>query len=825
MLANRIVFLSLSLYFFLAGSIQASTINVSKTLLDTFRGQCPNIVTRHVQGSLENVQGLMNVVEQLKEDSQCFGASNLVDVLNRYGRIYDEYEVYQNTKDGRKIAEEKIAYYTSLLSDPSLSETDRTLIRSDIYLAQSDLIGINTRISRFDNFSNRSALGASQVLTSVEGLLSTISSRKGCYENKSSLVGGLLSNSLLATAAFTNPVTALGVAASSVVTGTLSVFLNNFRYNKSLDYLDEIALPTAMRCVSQALSDQYCNSLEAKKLIHTHKDDEFRSLNNFSGIRLLSKDMVQLDHWLKEVFAGSAITSEGDLVNREIPSQQSYLLNTILRYIQTYGTLRRDAFAGIFEANKKSEAIALAISNLVIVMERPTLRPRPSFGFNSGGGNQTENPIFLSFDKQVLPYTLYDGNLTDIPSCPTTPDQDAPPRCQNFSDFIRNRGIILTESNWLKAIDAALKIVEEALELVNIARAKTTSLDPVGVMVRANADHRGEVNALQGLARIHEMSEHIAIYLRDLVCNEKPDQCESNKNTLRPKLTHRYYPQYINALSIGSLALSITQLVQEAYMPRSFPDQGDLAKLCGSDQDSLYSNPESDIMVRKNFKISRCITKLLKLAERGNDFFFQKVRDMVSYEIEARFLHNELEDEISDVVYATRDDLVETLKASFNQGDSLLSLSDISDGFETSMKISKDSFLEFYRFFDEGVETVFKRKLTSSELKDMCFKVLPALHQDIPGAGEDEDDLRKIDQKLFKLVYDKCKDVTLNFYKEGPTLVWHDYVEAVGKDSNRKKKKARYRVKKTKEELFCLLRGYHRKNLLLEERRRRLRRN
>lgn len=748
--------------------VQAES-QVASTLLNAFKGQCPSIVTRHVQGSLYHIESLMNVVAQLKEDSQCFGHSNMVEVLSNYQRIYGEYEVYQSSRNGKDELEHTVAHYTHLLTDPGLSSEDQAMIQANIVLAQSELVTIQSELSRFQTFSSNHALGAAQVLTSVEGILNTMAQSPACFEKKGSLLGGLLSQSLLSTAAFAAPGTALALAASGVVVGSITSFLESFKYNQSLSYLDDENLPTALRCVSQALSDQYCDSQESLSLIDLYRDHYNNSSSSLEGIDLLSKEMGHLAHWLQEVYAGSAITSQGDLVNREKPILQAELLEKIIRYIQTYVTIRKRTFNDISNAKEKSEAIAIGISSLVSIMQSPTLTPTPPspFGGMNRGDNSLENPIFVSRDKKLLPFSLFDPALSDIPDCPT--GGSTIPKCGTLLDYIRNRGLTLNMSHWDNSLTNALTVVGDTLDQVNIERARTISVDAFSVLVRARSDLRGETNAYDSLIKIHSNAERIATYL------EQKDPI-------------RYAPQVSNARKTGVLSLTILNLIKEAYIPRTMPPDS-LPEDCRSaNQLTMVRNP-GDVQEVKSFQITSCITKILKLAERGNDVFFQKIRDMVGYEIEARFLSGEFDDQVSDVVYATRNDLVNSLMDSFNEGDHEVSLEEIYRGIETSIRTTNASYLEFFRFFEKGISRSFNVGLSTGELNDFCFKILPYLSEG--------------NQDLLKTAFDQCHRVKMQFYRNGPSLAWGDFVEKKKKRGFLGRKKWYYSVKGSKSENFA----------------------
>ena len=222
---------------------------------------------------------------------------------------------------------------------------------------------------------------------------------------KSSLISNLVSNGLLTTASFAMPGTGLALASGGVLIHSINNFLNEYKFNSASRDFDEITMPTAIRCLSQAITSNYCQSDENIELIDTYLNDVENDEDNLEGIELLTRHLGQLNTWLREVFAGSAITSEGDLANRERPILQSELLEKVLRYIETYGTIRRQLFNDIQTPREKSEAIAISISNLVEIMQNPTLTPT-SGGRNpwsTGNSNTLENPIFISRDKKLLP--------------------------------------------------------------------------------------------------------------------------------------------------------------------------------------------------------------------------------------------------------------------------------------------------------------------------------------------------------------------------------------------------------------------------------------
>ena len=343
------------------------------------------------------------------------------------------------------------------------------------------------------------------------------------------------------------PGTGLALASGGVLIHSINNFLNEYKFNSATRDFDEITTPTAIRCLSQAITTNYCESDENLKLIDTYLSDLENDEENLDGIELLTRHLGQLNTWLREVFAGSAITSEGDLANRERPILQSELLEKVLRYIETYGTIRRQLFNDIQTPREKSEAIAISISNLVEIMQKPTLTPttggRNPWG--TGNSNDLENPIFISRDKKLLPYQLYDPSLSNIPLCNAA---GAERPCSSLLEYTRVKGIALSMNDWNDSLSNALGVVQEVLNQVNIQRARTVSVDAFSVIVRSNRDFNGETNALEALRKIQKNAQRIIEYLTSLDENESKDHqlpgahsclLSANFKYLQNKKTHR----------------------------------------------------------------------------------------------------------------------------------------------------------------------------------------------------------------------------------------------------------------------------------------------
>jgi hypothetical protein len=774
----------------------------AQVLLSAFSSQCPSVVTRQVQGSLVNVQALSAVVQQFREDDQCFGAPAMSTVTNRYAQLYEEYEVYQNTRNSSIELEQKVALYTVLLNEPGLSATEQSFLENEILYAQADLVGIEAEQGRFGQLSSRYAQGGDQTLRGLTDFLGSWSSQNACFSPRRSLTASLLSNSLMATSAFAAPATSLALAAGGLIVESVSGFLNDFKFNGLISDLDDAQMPLALSCVSEALTDQYCQAHETQELINAYRNDSSSNDSRFLGLDLLSRHMDRLGFWLQEVFAGSAITSQGDLVNREKPILQAELLEKVKRYAQTYGTIRSDVFNSIDDPFELSGAISQGIENLVHIMREPTLTPGPSSPFSSSS-SEVENPIFATRDEDLLPYQLFEPDRTQIPDCVSSTGEGSP--CSSFRNYVRNRGFSLGAADWQNALNNALDVINNALEVVNRQRARTISVDGFTVLVRANQDFRGDTNALQGLLKIEENAQRIMNYLTDVGCKSRPSDCNDADE---PLVTHRYFPQIRNVELTKKLTRQVIDLLVAGLSPGPL-DQEVLPKECQTNVDEVRGFRSASDIEEKSFLVTSCITKLLKLAERGNDVYFTKVRSMVSYEMEARFRNGEFDGDVEDMIAATRGDLVNSLQRTLG-GSQQLTLSEVTSGLESARYISTQTLKEFFEFFKGHIEqNLVVDPLRKAQKEMLCMRVLPYIIH-----AEYED-------KWAARIDKACKNVKLNFYSDGASVSWRDIVKRGSRTTVLGNDRAQLGLASDKIEAdaYCALRRYERQNFLYEQRR------
>ncbi|PIK13746.1 hypothetical protein [Halobacteriovorax sp. JY17] len=777
--------------FLLSINIQAN-LSVSETLLKAYSPLCPSITTGHVQGSLVHAQMMGSVVRELNQNSTCFQAVEMERISSDYSRLYENYMTYSDTRSQRLELEKKIALYTSLSSSGTLTAEEDFFLTNEILNSQASLINAQAGLGRFGDFSSRYAVGARQVVSSVDGFLGTWSQNPQCFQSKVSLISSLLSNSLLATSAFAAPGTSLALSSGAMVVKSLGQFIQHFKENNLLKDIDEVQMPAALRCVSKALTDQYCSAVDTEKLVDSYRNDPITDGPQFEGLTLLKNHISELAHWLEEVYAGSAITSEGDLVNREKPILQGELLKKIKRYLQTYGTLRTKVFSEISSDSQRTDAIVIGIDRLVSIMSSPTLTPDPSGWGGRPDGSGVENPIFITRDKALMPFQILDPSITAIPRCD---DENC-----TLIQYVRNQGVELSLGKWTEAIRNSLLVVEEVLELINQERARTISVDAYSVLVGATRDIRGETNAISGLVMVSENADRIVNFLTELGCRNQSRGCTRDGGVT---ILHKYYPQITNITKTKNLTESVISLIEETFEPRTLSSEN-LPAECRKDS-GLISELFNDAEEEKSFEITSCITKILKLAERGNDVYFSKIKDMVSYELEARLANDMLDQDIEDIILGTRADLITTLLTTYSPTNEI-NLSELVLGLKSSQNIVRNTAKNFFGSFEDFfVDSITKSDISDMERSALCFRVLPFIFD------------TKEQRKFITKIYKNCRDAKMDFYVDGPKIQWLDYL--VQTDDGDGFGKEKYSLRGSVEIRNCAFRKYNRRNKIYEQRR------
>jgi hypothetical protein len=760
----------------------ALPVRPARLLINTFGVQCPQVIPKTVVPAILNLDSLYNIVQDLKNSNECNSVGQMSSILANYSGIFQDYSVKNGEEQSQLKLEKIIAMYTQMLNDSILTPAQTIYVQDQIVKNQTSRVNIKAGLTRFQDFSGRESKGANQLIVSLDTFLSNsfASQNSACYQKNPAQLTNLISTILTSTASFAAPGAALALSAAGVVTSTIGKYVVDFKSRKTMTNLNDSEMPIALRCVSEVLTEQYCSASETIKLINERIDSDNTTSPKFEGINLLSYQLDKLSNWLESVHAGSPITSEGDLVNRQKTKKQGELLVDIKMAIEAYAAQEERNIMNISKDEKRSSTILNDFYFIVTIMSSGSIK-----GYNIYGANSLpENPLFKAVDIRLMPYAIYRrGEFEAVPYCGPNP-------CPSLNDYlVYNHKPPLGLSDWHRALENIQELINSSIDAINTVRASTDSVDARSII-------SGNTNAYDALLKIKRNGIRISKYLSD------------HKN-----VNHDYSDQISIINSTVNLAQQVANLIDESSIPRSIPDE--LAPSDCRREIKLYDfNPQIDdeqLLEKKSFQITACISKILKLDERGSDVFFTKVRNMVSYEMEARFLYKELGDGVNDLINSTKDDLVNTILNSYSSPDSSMSVGQVRGSLEDAQKASQDTLNQFFDFFiSDLIKALNDPGINGYAKNDLCFRVLPYLDNTKAHALNN--------------IYAACSNASLQEYKNGPIIRFADYIQKIPRHGLHPEKIITVNSDKISDR-YCLYQKYNHANKLIELQKEEIKRN
>jgi len=776
-----------------------ATVDPAELLLNSYRSQCPNVVS-FTGNSQALLSSFKNILQELKEREQCYGVSGGISSLNNFENAYTNYELYRTNRISKEQKEKLIADYTLYLSQNqiNLSATDISFLQNSIFNNQTSIIALDSEIVRFEHMGQGIEQGASAFLNSFDDLLANIDGSNQCLDKTKSTYSTLLGNGLSIASLFSSPANSLYLSMAGSVVKSLASFMQDTKYTKLINETDSILWPEAIRCVSEAMTKNYCGALQTQNLYKNYLYGQTGDRTIFEGVDLINYYLLGLDEWLVQVRAGSPSTSQGDLTDREKPIAQAELVGKIDRFLQAYKRVKDEELNILSDQNSISNAIYGAMVGISNIMNNPkNLTPATAEQSNCYGSDcssDVQNPIFSARTKTQLLFELI--GYREVPKeCISGGTQIV---CQKLIDYIQQKNVKLNRNDWENAYANAMIIVAETLRLVNIQRARAVSFDPVGLFVQARRQYHNKPNAIEGLREILKNGKRVKKYITEVACEEEPEFCDDGI----PNWINSYSLQIEDVEETIKLTTQVTKLIIEAANPRSVTDV-ELPVSCRSSQENQTMITLDSDRKEKAFILSTCISNLLQLSERGNDIYFNKIRNMVSMELQIKLEKGDFDNRMEDVLRATRDDLIDRLTRTYSDSSSA-SIGQILTGLDSSKDITSKTMGMFFKVFGDKLEKTIAKGSNSPRVQsELCFRVLPFL--------DESKDSRKFIHKIYK----SCKGKSLQEYKDGPMLRWNDFIQ-------KKRKGLRvypYKVRKNKEEMTCALDYFFIQNRLIREKR------
>jgi hypothetical protein len=177
---------------------------------------------------------------------------------------------------------------------------------------------------------------------------------------------------------------------------------------------------------------------------------------------------------------------------------------------------------------------------------------------------------------------------------------------------------------------------------------------------------------------------------------------------------------------------------------------------------------------------------------------------MVSYEMEVRLANNDLGEGLEDIIYNTKEDLLQSVMNSYASSDSSISIDEFRTGLETVKDNSKRTLEIFYDFFKKNISLALQdQSLAEGPKADLCFRLLPYLNEE--------------NQSMMKQVYESCSKVKKSSYKDGPKIEFKHFVEKSIGSGPFKRAKYSFRSNIDEKVKFCSYSNYHDASILFDQ--------
>lgn len=791
----------------------------ASNIISAFRPTCRETITDQGEASLATVQQMRSVFQQLKDDPNCILAAQQISAMQNFQETYERYLVYGENQLERRRLQRTIAGYVTMLADPGLRPEDIEFLRGQIINAQSSLIQVRADRGRFDYLISPYAGGASKVVDSVSGFLSTLQAHQGCYNKYPGLISSLIGNTMLGVAPFLEPTASIGMATGGILVHSVGAIIRQLSLGDILEDIQELQQSMAFQCLSESFTNEVCRQEELRHLIEDYKKEtnaQDQELNSkFFGIDLQSDELINVDRWLTVVHAGSDITSEGDLINRNRPIKQVEFIKEVIRYLPVYQQIKRREFSRISDASRLTESMAISTELIINIFRGPTVTPSRG----PGPIPNLENPIFASRDTGLLIFQLLNPALSAIPFCN---EAGQPQReCNSLLDYVNNNlQTDLSISRWDEIIENATSILNDVLQITTDERDEKIIDDAYSVLVFATRDHKGDTNALDGLKSVESYGLKVEKYLIEEGCKgENAHHCDTVEGEKVALFTHPHFGKVVDIKRTRNLNKKVMELLIEGLRPRSVPEEF-FPSICrktakpddgdddgDSDDKKIRSPTDFDRIepdLNKPFRVNSCITKILKLDDRENQFYFNKIRNIVTYELEARFKNKEMDKYTTRLIYDTEADLIDALQDAYDvAGTDRLTQDAILGGIPRSQNLLIKN---LYLFGEEAEDMIMDtlESVKGDEKDDLCFRILPMIKPD--------------DEDFATDFYEHCGTASIvsSDGREVSALYMRDYIyrhrrDWAGDDFYRVRRFPRDRMKR-----FCAVRNYHRRNRLFE---------
>lgn len=718
---SNVRFLLISLFLFtIAGMTKA---DIADQLLASFGSRCPKIMTPTMTQVHELNNLLSRTIEEVRNQNECQSLFQNLNSLQDLSNRLSSYQTQRQENQSNLELRERLTRLTSLANDPFYSNIQTTIL-DEILNTQIDLVGSNVTVNYYENtrMSHHGNL-AYQTAIQISSFINALENSPQCYASNSNLLTRAVGQGLQLASYFVAPGSAVGLASGGVLVESFNQFFRNFRFNNRIRDIDQQKLLDSLMCASEAFTKQYCETQDSLEILDNRVQNR-GTTERLEGIDLISNHIdFNLKDWLIRLYAGSEFTSMGNLLDRQKPQLQIDYLRERQGRVQAIINERvEDLFEvlqGTDEVRKKNQYASLVQTMAYIIY--------PSDCVNIRCSNGPIHPFReRGFDAEIFVYTLHDPSITTLPVC-----EGSTSRCQSFAEYLNAKvqtpitisTVLNTQNNFNAVLDQVFAELEQE-------RSNTNSDDPVNDLLSSYMEAGPSYSARETLIRTYQLATRIEEYLLEVAENDNLLNLGFNF------ATSKYYNYAYDVRVTKELTLEVIKMMNSLNI--------------GS---PLYLNPSCELtesidetsLEEKAPHIVRCINKILLLDRRQSAFYFQKIRSMVRYELEARFENNEFDDNFVDILTLNQNNIVQAIIGSYPNN---LSFFDIKRNMTQSQETLIGTYNEFFNTFKRAISVVLETRDNNTIGKQlMCFYALsyPQNHRD----------------RFSRNIYNECKNIVL----------------------------------------------------------------
>jgi hypothetical protein len=661
----------ISFFFSISSFAAFNRTHLSEDLLGIFGSQCRS-VGNFTQNALNQSQALIKMLAELIEDENCGGYANEISSSLNAFRINLEDNSISSDKFEVLLLERNIQELTLALnetSDPVL----QSQIASQLSMHRLQLITANAGlgISSDGLLRDRRNIGYYSAQDGLRNLFRQVPNLTNCSGKFRKLATQIVGGALSTASYFVNP--ALGAAmsgAAGAVTALTDAIYQIWSYNE-IRKLNDINLPTALSCSAEVLTNMYCDTLRAEKVIAKYANYDEESPTKWQGVHFIYRQLPPLVDWLELVRAGSPAADSFDALRRlEIMGHNSQL-----------DELKQKLDGFISETDREMKTLNIDFNNYVATKIDTLVSQLVQ-----------SKPIETLNGRDYLPFRLI--GFKDIPKCNFQGQIQPCPNLQTFKVFYAgageggNTGYQFSLTDWAAAKENVQRIYGEARDFVNNQLSLILNEDGDSVVAQAFEGFQGKMAPKDILIELNRYAGDVRNYL--IKYNE----------------ANQYGPQILNIETSQILILKVLDLLHNRQAITSLP--------------IATNSPE--LMNETAGKVLGEIYSILNL-KVGQRFLMDRIKNIVRWDIISRMKNNDFDYQLIEMIQFNNTNIISDI-TSYGMVDYQEMVNDI----QNSKTILKGTLVKFFDMMNlpymSALKMIEKNDLERGVKDKLCIHLL-----------------------------------------------------------------------------------------------------